>query len=378
MFLMNVYIDTLTCTFTLNSKLFIVNTSRSMVEKILNLFEQDIVVNQFDNSYSLSDVNNLKQILNNNIEMMNLEMMNLEMMLLFIKKNRTYLKTLDNKSLISENKNNVKVITCNKNLRNIHDKNIDCYFNTDKVSIMRDVYGQVINNYMLDNMRAHENMDSNISFLKNDVYNNKLSNDRFQKKIYILYFGEIKKICYTTDKIYDFENICLAMNINIYIFNYSETLIKMLDLLISLEYENEDDVQNMLKTLKLVYTKNDNVTELENLVKLYINNNYEITEDVNNRIKSSILLKEITKFIDNQQYLQDIKDTVLSANKLAKYLDNIGVKKKRFSDGYYYFGLKQISYSLNDNKLEINKEYIKNIEKIRQETILKIFPPKEN
>lgn len=54
-------------------------------------------------------------------------------------------------------------------------------------------------------------------------------------------------------------------------------------------------------------------------------------------------------------------------NKLSKYLLDIGLKRKRFSDGFYYYGLKD---------KEVGERDLKEIEKARNEDVELFFKAK--
>ena len=70
-------------------------------------------------------------------------------------------------------------------------------------------------------------------------------------------------------------------------------------------------------------------------IKGYINTNYTINDDVANRINATTLMETIAKGLG----------ITIDANKhgftkrIAEYMDQLGCKKKRYSDGIYYYGL---------------------------------------
>ncbi len=95
-------------------------------------------------------------------------------------------------------------------------------------------------------------------------------------------------------------------------------------------------------------------TSEENQVKSYILNCYVISDDLNYKIKSSVLYDAVINsncvFI-NPDKLNGFK------NRFSKYLKDIHLNKKRYNDGYYYYGirLKQDSdynQKLTDSELE--------------------------
>lgn len=85
---------------------------------------------------------------------------------------------------------------------------------------------------------------------------------------------------------------------------------------------------------KHVNMNNSHANE-ENKIRIFINNNFTIDNNVENRMKSSALYDKI---IDSGILKHD---TISSFKiRLAKYLQNMGLEKKRYSDGIYYYGIK--------------------------------------
>jgi hypothetical protein len=78
------------------------------------------------------------------------------------------------------------------------------------------------------------------------------------------------------------------------------------------------------------------VIEEEKNVKEYLTDYFDISEDHNYQMKASILYEKI--LISDKC---DINKSKLSGfrNRLSNYLKEMGLKKKRYNDGYYYFGI---------------------------------------
>ena len=74
----------------------------------------------------------------------------------------------------------------------------------------------------------------------------------------------------------------------------------------------------------------------EKQVKTYILNSYTISDDINHKMKASVLydiiINSMCVFI-NPSKLNGFK------NRLSKYLKDIQLSKKRYNDGYYYYGI---------------------------------------
>lgn len=85
--------------------------------------------------------------------------------------------------------------------------------------------------------------------------------------------------------------------------------------------------------------ENDKKTDAENVkVKEYINQRYEITNDINERMKATELFNDIMCY---SQVSVDEHEKLSFRNRLSGYLKELNVAKKRFSDGFYYYGLKR-------------------------------------
>jgi hypothetical protein len=80
-----------------------------------------------------------------------------------------------------------------------------------------------------------------------------------------------------------------------------------------------------------------NPQDAENaLILCYIKTNYHISEDVSKRVKVSVLLDEVQKELK-------LNNTNLK-HKFASILAEIGLQKKRFSDGMYLFGIESKAF----------------------------------
>jgi hypothetical protein len=86
------------------------------------------------------------------------------------------------------------------------------------------------------------------------------------------------------------------------------------------------------------YTDTDNViVSEETQVKKYIASSFTINNDINNKMKASILHDMIIN-----SKIVNIEQSKISGfkNRLSKYLKDLGLEKKRYNDGYYYYGIK--------------------------------------
>jgi hypothetical protein len=100
-----------------------------------------------------------------------------------------------------------------------------------------------------------------------------------------------------------------------------ETLIKKLD-----AFENLYDIS---KTCPL--------EEEKRLILYYVKSNYLISDNMDKRIKVSVLLEEVQKELN-------IKDNSNLRYRFATILSELGLQKKRYSDGMYVYGIETKAY----------------------------------
>ena len=123
-------------------------------------------------------------------------------------------------------------------------------------------------------------------------------------------------------KYIEFENHEIDNNINI-------SLITLFD---KKCFDNEKSFLRELEMFKKLYKIDDS---LKRDVKTFILTNYNITNITNDKIKATDLFNEIYKFLK-------IEEKINIRNKLINFLLDIGLKKKRYNDGIYYYGLQKI------------------------------------
>ena len=86
------------------------------------------------------------------------------------------------------------------------------------------------------------------------------------------------------------------------------------------------------------HSKNDTcISAEERQVKAYITSFYEINNNIENKMKASALYDII---LNSKSVLIDQSKLGGFKNRLSKYLKDLGLEKKRFNDGYYYYGIK--------------------------------------
>ena len=98
-----------------------------------------------------------------------------------------------------------------------------------------------------------------------------------------------------------------------------------------------------IKNLQNVDDSSHSKTE-ESIVKKHILDNYIISNEPDKRIKASTLLNIIVDFIKKnkdllgKEHLKNITDNSFRI-RLSTYLHELGLEKKRYNDGYYYYGI---------------------------------------
>jgi hypothetical protein len=123
-------------------------------------------------------------------------------------------------------------------------------------------------------------------------------------------------------KYIEFENDEIDNNINI-------SLITLFD---KKCFDNEKSFLGEFEMFKKLYKIDDS---LKKDIKTFILTNYNITNIINDKMKATDLFNEIYKFLK-------IEEKINIRNKLINFLLDIGLKKKRYNDGIYYYGLQKI------------------------------------
>lgn len=131
-------------------------------------------------------------------------------------------------------------------------------------------------------------------------------------------------------------------------------------------FDNACDVTKSLELINKIIDTNKTMNKTkksskseETIIKKHIIDNYKITQDVDNRIKASTLLNTIVEFVFNfeeilgKEHLTKVHDYGFKI-RLAKYLTDLGLQKKRYNDGYYYYGIvkKEVSFVETNNSIK--------------------------
>ena len=101
-------------------------------------------------------------------------------------------------------------------------------------------------------------------------------------------------------------------------------------------FENLEDIQKKLGAFKDLFNINDTHNKEKTMVKQYFEWNYTITNEVDKRMKANDLYKEV---INHMCIPYD--DAASFKKRLAGYLIELDLKKKRYSDAYYFYGIEK-------------------------------------
>jgi hypothetical protein len=106
-------------------------------------------------------------------------------------------------------------------------------------------------------------------------------------------------------------------------------------------YDDDKELEKRLAALNTLCEGDEK--ELKNntefgLIKEFIESRYEITNKLDDKLKAKDILYMIEDYLIYSSKGFN-KGNLSFRNKLSKYLLKMGLKKKRFSDGFYYYGL---------------------------------------
>ena len=218
-----------------------------------------------------------------------------------------YLKDFFGKKIPTDKKDEVLIdyqnfIEYNKKINEIRFKytgksNIDC-----DIKEKEDVYQNKYNKILVYNDNSH------ISFIIDNPDKDDL---------------QLLENCVCGYKKYiEFENDEIDSNINI-------TLISLFH---EKYFDDEKSLIEKIDSFKELFNIDDS---LKRDIKTFILTNYNITNIINDKMKATDLFNEIYKFLK-------IEEKINIRNKLTNFLLDIGLKKKRYNDGIYYYGLQKI------------------------------------
>jgi hypothetical protein len=204
--------------------------------------------------------------------------------------------------------------------------------------------------------------------IKIDKYENECKEDLMKYKLIIVLINVINPLFFQTVTIVDPDLDTLTS-----IFEYTEygfielftikTDNDEIELFINKQYNgnifnNSTEInESLVSTSQYIEFSNNKVNnnkqllEEEKSVKHYLNTYYNITNDIDNKIKAKVLYDTLIK-----EKLCNIDKTKLAGfkNRLSNYLKELNLQKKRYSDGYYYYGIVKKDHvnNINDDNRE--------------------------
>ena len=109
----------------------------------------------------------------------------------------------------------------------------------------------------------------------------------------------------------------------------------------------------LVETLKpTVVSNNDEETVVRNIILSH----YDIDDNIENRMKANQLIDSVINLQRNGPLIYPFEtDNNSFRIRISKYLIKIGLKKHRYSDGYYYYGIKRKIISNEINQDELSK-----------------------
>jgi hypothetical protein len=134
-----------------------------------------------------------------------------------------------------------------------------------------------------------------------------------------------------TDNFPDFVNACeIESGIN------EDARVSFYGVFHKKSFETIEDIQKKFVSFKDLFNINDKSNKEKELVKNYFLWNYVITNEVDKRMKANDLYKEL---INHMCIPYD--DAAAFKKRLAGYLIELNLQKKRFSDAYYFYGIEK-------------------------------------
>jgi len=115
-------------------------------------------------------------------------------------------------------------------------------------------------------------------------------------------------------------------------------------------YDSVDDVKKKLDAFSLLYNTPTDTNNEKKQVKAYIEYNYTLSNDPEHRMRANDLYHELKLYLC-------VENNKLFKVRCAIYLAELGLTKKRYSDGYYFYGISKKEYK------EVN---IEDVEKARE------------
>ena len=142
-------------------------------------------------------------------------------------------------------------------------------------------------------------------------------------------------------------------------------------------FDSEEEFKNYLSSIQDINFKN--TYTMEESIMRYIKSNYRLSQDIKFRIKSSVLYDDVSSMLKINH-----PNEYLNQKLFSDYLKKLGLQRKRYSDGYYYYGI-ELNYAptvenFEDllNKLSIERDKLQNTGNIQHVSIQGVAVSKDS
>lgn len=95
-------------------------------------------------------------------------------------------------------------------------------------------------------------------------------------------------------------------------------------------------LQRVSQFIEVTAEQNNTLGEEEKTVKSFLNSNFTFDTDLNHKMKASTLFDII---VASKECNIKEKNASGFKNRLSRYLKEVGLQKKRYNDGFYYYGI---------------------------------------
>jgi hypothetical protein len=217
------------------------------------------------------------------------------------------------------------------------------------------IKSQIIENNIIDNFKPlnFDSINNSYYLISNDWTSQNIYNDidiKFKPITFVLYNITTNKGIVVD---FDVSNIDIVSDF-IIIKKYLElgeeiyeSLNKMFN---NKEFLDKDDYEKKVLSFEVLYGFNiqtKNAYKEKTIIMNYLKENYDISEDINKRMKASTIIE----YIQRDLFL-DISNKLEFSKKVSQYLLELNLKKKRFSDGIYYYGIESKLKTIDGQNLE--------------------------
>lgn len=188
-----------------------------------------------------------------------------------------------------------------------------------------------------------------------DIYNGNINSDN--RCMYIIY-NNIYNISLVVDSndlqssIYEiqklFPEFCLVLKID----SLDQRLVSLF--FHKKSFDKIEDIHEKYKAFNNLYNITKDNTEKQRVKDLF-DKSYIVSNNIDKRMKANDLYKEVINYMGISY-----EDSALFKKRLAGYLLDFNLQKKRYSDGYFYYGIekKMTRISLEEIKEKRRKELV--------------------